>query len=123
MTAANRAQREGTAHEKAHGSHGSNGRAGVHRGRSVCELVAEGDQRGAGSGREADGALPARAALARSCPKVIKEGREAAAKTKADDPKAKAAVAKLDEPQKLHDGGKHAESLKLANEATADLKK
>jgi len=53
---------------------------------------------------------------------VIKEGRDAAAKMKADDPKVKAAVTKLDEAQKLHDGGKHAESLKLANEATASLK-
>jgi len=42
---------------------------------------------------------------------------------KADDPKVKAVVAKLDEAQKLHDGGKHAESLSLANEAAADLKK
>jgi hypothetical protein len=61
-------------------------------------------------------------AFASSCPRVIKEGRDAAAKMKADDPKVKAAVAKLNEAQKLHDGGKHAESLKLANEATASLK-
>ena len=47
-------------------------------------------------------------AMASSCPKVIKEGRDAAAKMKADDPKVKGAVAKLDEAQKLHDGGKHA---------------
>ena len=63
------------------------------------------------------------AAMASSCPKLIKEGRDAAAKMKADDPKVKAVVAKLDEAQKLHDGGQHAESLKLANEAAADLKK
>jgi hypothetical protein len=62
-------------------------------------------------------------ALASSCPKVIKEGREAAATMKADDPKVKAAVAKLDDAQKLHDSGKHAESLAKANEALADLKK
>ena len=62
-------------------------------------------------------------AMASSCPKVIKEGRDAAAKMKADDPKVKAAVAKLNEAQKLHDGGKHAESLAKANEAVADLKK
>ena len=68
-------------------------------------------------------AFTAGGAFASSCPKVIKEGREAAAKMKADDPKVKAAVAKLDEAQKLHDGGEHAESLKLANEANADLKK
>ena len=66
-------------------------------------------------------AFTAGGAFASSCPKVIKEGRDAAAKMKADDPKVMAAVKKLDEAQKLHDGGKHAESLKLANEATADL--
>ena len=63
------------------------------------------------------------AAFASSCPKVIKEARETAAKMKADDPKVKGAVAKLDEAQKLHDGGKHAESMAKANEALADLKK
>jgi hypothetical protein len=62
-------------------------------------------------------------AMASSCPKVIKEGRDLAAKMKADDPKVKAAVAKLNEAQKLHDGGKHTESLAKANEAVADLKK
>ena len=62
------------------------------------------------------------AEFASSCPKVIKEGRDAAAKMKADDPKVKAAVAKRDEAQKLHDGGKHADSLKMANEAAASLK-
>jgi len=65
--------------------------------------------------------LAAGPALASSCPKVIKEGRDAAAKMKADDPKVKGAVAKLNEAQKLHDGGKHAESLAKANEALADL--
>jgi hypothetical protein len=62
-------------------------------------------------------------AMASSCPKIIKEGRDAAAKMKADDPKVKAAVAKLDEAQKLHEGGKHKESMEKANEAVADLKK
>jgi hypothetical protein len=66
-------------------------------------------------------AFTAGGAFASSCPKVIKEGREAAAKMKADDPKVKVAVAKLDEAQKLHDSGQHADSLKLANEAAADL--
>jgi hypothetical protein len=56
-------------------------------------------------------------ALASTCPVVIKQGREAAAKMKADDPKVKQAVAKLDEAQKLHDSGKHTESLKKADEA------
>lgn len=66
-------------------------------------------------------AVTSGAAFASSCPKVIKEARAAAAKMKADDPKVKAAVAKLDQAQKLHDGGKHAESLQLANEAAGDL--
>ena len=68
-------------------------------------------------------AFTAGGAFASSCPKVIKETRESAAKMKADDPKVKAVVAKLDEAQKLLDAGKHADSLKLANEAAADLKK
>jgi len=67
-------------------------------------------------------AFTAGGAFASGCPKVIKETRDAAAKMKADDPKVKAAVAKLDEAQKLHDGGKHADSLKMANEAAASLK-
>ena len=66
-------------------------------------------------------AFTAGGAFASTCPKVIKEAQDAAAKMKMDDPKVKAAVAKLDEAQKLHDGGKHADSLKLANEAAADL--
>jgi hypothetical protein len=60
-------------------------------------------------------------AMANSCPKLIKQGRDAAATMKADDPKVKGVVAKLDEAQKLHDGGKHSESMAKANEALADL--
>ena len=60
-------------------------------------------------------------AMASSCPKIIKEGRDAAAKMKADDPKVKGAVAKLDQAQKLHDDGNHKESMAKANEALADL--
>jgi hypothetical protein len=48
---------------------------------------------------------------------MIKEGKEAAAKMKADDPKVKGATAKLDEAQKLHGEGKHADSVKAAEEA------
>jgi hypothetical protein len=66
-------------------------------------------------------ALTSGVALASSCPKVIKQGRDAAATMKADDPKVKGAVVKLDDAQKLHDSGKHAESLAKANEALADL--
>jgi hypothetical protein len=38
-----------------------------------------------------------------------------------DDPKVKEANAKLAEAQKLHDAGKHADSVKTANEALALL--
>ena len=60
-------------------------------------------------------------ALASGCPKVIKEGRDAAAKMDAKDAKVKGALAKLDEAQKLHDAGKHAESMKTANDALGEL--
>jgi hypothetical protein len=61
------------------------------------------------------------AALASNCPVLIKQGKEAAAKMNADDPKVKEANAKLTEAQKLHDTGKHADSVKTANEALALL--
>jgi hypothetical protein len=60
-------------------------------------------------------------AFAFKCPTMIKEGKEAAAKMKADDPKVKQATAKLDTAQKLHSEGKHAESVKAAEEAHALL--
>jgi hypothetical protein len=62
-------------------------------------------------------AMAAQPALASNCPVVIKQGRDAAAKMNASDPKVKQAVAKLDEAQKLHDSGKHSDSLTSANEA------
>jgi hypothetical protein len=65
-------------------------------------------------------ALAGSPAWAFKCPTMIKEGREAAAKMK-DDPKAKQATAKLDEAQKLHGEGKHADSVKAAEEAHALL--
>jgi hypothetical protein len=61
--------------------------------------------------------LAAAPALASNCPVVIKQGRDAAAKMNANDPKVKQAVAKLDAAQKLHDSGQHSDSLKSANEA------
>ena len=65
--------------------------------------------------------LTTSAALAFQCPTLIKQGKDAAAKMKADDPKVKEATAKLDEAQKLHGDGKHADSVKVANEALALL--
>ena len=61
------------------------------------------------------------AAMASTCPLLIKQGKDAAAKMNADDPKVKEANAKLAEAQKLHDSGKHADSVKTANEALALL--
>jgi hypothetical protein len=66
-------------------------------------------------------ALTATAASAFQCPTLIKQGKDAAAAMKADDPKVKQATAKLDEAQKLHSEGKHAESVKAANDALAML--
>ena len=60
-------------------------------------------------------------ALASTCPLLIKQGKDAASKMKADDPKVKEANAKLAEAQKLHDSGKHADSVKTATEALALL--
>ncbi len=62
-------------------------------------------------------------AWARTCPKLIKEGKDllASAKlSKANEDKVKAL---LDESQKLHDGGSHGDSVKKANEALDLLKK
>jgi len=67
--------------------------------------------------------LSAVPAQANTCPKLIKEGREALVKTKlakADEDKVKTL---LDEAQKLHDNGSHADSVKKANEALGLLKK
>jgi hypothetical protein len=66
-------------------------------------------------------AFTAAPALASNCPVQIKKGRDAAATMDQKDPKVQAAIAKLDEAQKLHDAGQHADSLKKALEANADL--
>ena len=66
-------------------------------------------------------ALASSPALAFKCPTMIKDGKDAAAKMKADDPKVKQATAKLNEAQKLHGEGKHADSVKAAEEAHALL--
>jgi hypothetical protein len=62
-------------------------------------------------------------AYARTCPKLIKEGRDLLAKaslSKADATKIKGL---LDESEKLHDSGDHGESAKKAKEALSLLKK
>lgn len=60
-------------------------------------------------------------AVASNCPVLIKQGRDAAAKANASDATVKQAVAKLDEAQKLHDAGKHAESVQAAKDANSML--
>jgi len=65
--------------------------------------------------------LGAGAAYASQCPKLIKQGREAAAKMDANDAKVKGALAKLGEAEALHKQGQHAESVKAANEGLQAL--
>jgi hypothetical protein len=62
-------------------------------------------------------------AFARTCPKLIKEGRDFLCKasiSKADATKIKSL---LDESEKLHDSGDHGASMKRAKEALSLLKK
>ncbi len=65
--------------------------------------------------------LSAGTALAFQCPTLIKQGREAAAKMDAKDAKVKDALAKLDKAEGLHKEGKHADSVKEANDALGML--
>ncbi len=67
--------------------------------------------------------LPAAPASARTCPKLIKEGRDLLAKTKLVKAEKDKAKALIDESEKLHDGGDHGESMKKIKEALALLKK
>jgi hypothetical protein len=60
-------------------------------------------------------------ALASNCPVLIKQGRDAAAKMDGKDAKVRQALAKLDEAQKLHEAGKHADSMATAKEANGLL--
>jgi CHASE3 domain sensor protein len=66
-------------------------------------------------------AVTAGAAQAFQCPTLIKQGRDAAAKMDAKDDKVKKAVAQLDRAEALHKEGKHADSVKEANEALGML--
>ena len=67
-------------------------------------------------------AFGAGTALAFQCPPLIKQGRDAAAKMDAKDPKVKSALAKLTKAEGLHKDGKHADSVKEANEALGLLR-
>lgn len=56
-------------------------------------------------------------AQAFQCPTLIKQGRDAAAKMDAKNQKVKKAMTMLDKAEGLHKDGKHADSVKEANEA------
>lgn len=66
-------------------------------------------------------ALIASPALAFRCPTLIKQADDAMAAMRADDTKLKEAKKLTAEAQRLHDGGRHAESVKKAEEALALL--
>ena len=61
--------------------------------------------------------LTAGTATANMCPTLVKQGRDAAAKMDAKSDKVKKAVSMLDKAEALHKDGKHADSVKQANEA------
>jgi hypothetical protein len=60
---------------------------------------------------------------ARTCPKLIKEGRDLLAKSKLAKTEKDKVKALIDESEKLHDGGDHGESMKKVKEALTLLKK
>ena len=62
-------------------------------------------------------ALLAGPAMANTCPLLIKQLNEAIGKMTPDDAKTKEGKALIAEAQKLHDAGKHADSVKKAEEA------
>jgi len=66
-------------------------------------------------------ALLASPAMANQCPLLIKQLNDAVAKMKADDPKVKQGKELIAEAQKLHDGGKHADSIAKADQAAKVL--
>ena len=66
-------------------------------------------------------ALLAGPAMAGQCPLLIKQLNEAVDKMKADDAKVKQGKALIAEAKKLHEDGKHADSVKKAEEAAKVL--
>jgi hypothetical protein len=62
-------------------------------------------------------------AFGRTCPKLIKEGRDLLAKASLSKSDATKIKGLLDESEKLHDSGDHGESVKKAKEALSLLKK
>ena len=60
-------------------------------------------------------------AMASQCPLLIKQLNEAVGKMKAGDAMVAKAKPMIAEAQKLHDGGKHADAVKKAEEAAKIL--
>jgi len=60
---------------------------------------------------------------ARTCPKLIKEGKDLLAKTKLSKTDTDKIKALIDESERLHDGGDHGQSLAKIKEALSLLKK
>ena len=60
-------------------------------------------------------------ALAGTCPLLIKQLNEAVEKMKADDPKVVKAKPLIAQAKKYHEDGKHADSIKTAEEAAKAL--
>ncbi len=60
-------------------------------------------------------------AMANQCPLLIKQLNDAVGKMKADDAMVAKAKPLIAETQKLHDGGKHADAVKKAEEAAKVL--
>jgi hypothetical protein len=60
---------------------------------------------------------------ARTCPKLIKEGRDLLAKSTLSQSEKTKAKSLIDESEKLHDGGDHGQSMKKVKEALTLLKK
>ena len=66
-------------------------------------------------------ALLAGPVMASQCPLLIKQLNDAVDKMKADDPKVVQAKPLIAEALKLHEGGKHAESVAKCDEAAKAL--
>ena len=65
--------------------------------------------------------LLAGSAMASQCPLLIKQLNDAVGKMKADNAMVAKAKPMIAEAQKLHDGGKHADAVKKAEEAAKTL--
>ena len=67
--------------------------------------------------------LSVQPAWARTCMKLVREGRDLLAKANLAEDQSNKIKALLDDAQKLHEGGDHSDSAKKGNEALELLKK